>query len=124
VRDAYGRNIYGQSLLLARRLVEAGTRLACILATRTPMAGGTSSSSERTLPPRSWLLDLLTDRRPGYEPCVVMGRSAARPKSTPGLAAITEAYTVLFAGGGSRVASLTHTVINARFPEPVSCDRQ
>src|SRR5439155_17145949 len=30
VRDAYGRNIYGQSLLLARRLVEAGTRLACI----------------------------------------------------------------------------------------------
>jgi hypothetical protein len=30
VRDAYGRNIYGQSMLLARRLVEAGTRLACI----------------------------------------------------------------------------------------------
>src|SRR5204863_5330201 len=30
VREAYGRNIYGQSLLLARRLIEAGTRLACI----------------------------------------------------------------------------------------------
>jgi hypothetical protein len=30
VRDAYGRNVYGQSLLLARRLVEAGTRLSCI----------------------------------------------------------------------------------------------
>jgi uncharacterized protein (DUF1501 family) len=30
VRDAYGRNIYGQSVLLARRLIEAGTRLACI----------------------------------------------------------------------------------------------
>jgi hypothetical protein len=30
VRDAYGRNIYGQSLLLARRLVEAGSRLACL----------------------------------------------------------------------------------------------
>jgi hypothetical protein len=30
VRDAYGRNIYGQSVLLARRLVEAGTRVACI----------------------------------------------------------------------------------------------
>ena len=30
VRDRYGRNIYGQSLLLARRLVEAGTRVACI----------------------------------------------------------------------------------------------
>ncbi len=26
VRDAYGRNIYGQSTLLARRLIEAGTR--------------------------------------------------------------------------------------------------
>ena len=30
VRDRYGRNIYGQSLLLARRLIEAGTRVACI----------------------------------------------------------------------------------------------
>jgi hypothetical protein len=30
VRDAYGRNIYGQSVLLARRLVEAGSRVACI----------------------------------------------------------------------------------------------
>jgi hypothetical protein len=30
VRDRYGRNIYGQSVLLARRLIEAGTRLACI----------------------------------------------------------------------------------------------
>lgn len=30
VREAYGRNIYGQSTLLARRLIEAGTRVACI----------------------------------------------------------------------------------------------
>lgn len=30
LREAYGRNIYGQSVLLARRLIEAGTRLACI----------------------------------------------------------------------------------------------
>src|SRR5690606_18414108 len=30
VRDAYGRNIYGQSVLLARRLVEAGTRVVNI----------------------------------------------------------------------------------------------
>jgi hypothetical protein len=30
IRDSYGRNIYGQSVLLARRLVEAGTRVACI----------------------------------------------------------------------------------------------
>ena len=30
LRDAYGRNIYGQSVLLARRLIEAGTRVACV----------------------------------------------------------------------------------------------
>jgi hypothetical protein len=30
VRSRYGRNIYGQSVLLARRLIEAGTRVACI----------------------------------------------------------------------------------------------
>ncbi len=30
VRERYGRNIYGQSVLLARRLVEAGTRLVTV----------------------------------------------------------------------------------------------
>lgn len=30
VRDSYGRNIYGQSTLLARRLLEAGTRAVCL----------------------------------------------------------------------------------------------
>ncbi len=30
MRESYGRNIYGQSVLLARRLIEAGTRVACI----------------------------------------------------------------------------------------------
>jgi hypothetical protein len=30
LRDAYGRNIYGQSVLLARRMVEAGTRVVCV----------------------------------------------------------------------------------------------
>jgi hypothetical protein len=30
VREAYGRNIYGQSVLLARRLIEAGTRMVTI----------------------------------------------------------------------------------------------
>jgi len=29
-RDAYGRNIYGQSVLLARRLIEAGTKMVTI----------------------------------------------------------------------------------------------
>ncbi len=30
LRDSYGRNIYGQSVLLARRLIEAGTRLVTV----------------------------------------------------------------------------------------------
>ncbi|MEZ6045548.1 MAG: DUF1501 domain-containing protein [Planctomycetaceae bacterium] len=30
LRDAYGRNIYGQSTLLARRLIEAGTRMVTL----------------------------------------------------------------------------------------------
>jgi hypothetical protein len=30
LRDAYGRNIYGQSVLLSRRLIEAGSRVACV----------------------------------------------------------------------------------------------
>jgi Protein of unknown function (DUF1501) len=30
LRDSYGRNIYGQSTLLARRLIEAGTRAVCL----------------------------------------------------------------------------------------------
>jgi hypothetical protein len=30
VRDSYGRNIYGQSALLARRLIEAGTRVVTV----------------------------------------------------------------------------------------------
>ena len=30
VRDDYGRNIYGQSVLLARRMIEAGTRMVTI----------------------------------------------------------------------------------------------
>jgi hypothetical protein len=30
VRDGYGRNIYGQSVLLARRLIEAGTRVVTV----------------------------------------------------------------------------------------------
>jgi hypothetical protein len=30
IRDSYGRNIYGQSVLLARRLIEAGTRVVSI----------------------------------------------------------------------------------------------
>ena len=39
VRDSYGRNIYGQSTLLARRLIEAGTR--CVTIAWAPDANAT-----------------------------------------------------------------------------------
>lgn len=39
VRERYGRNIYGQSVLLARRLVEAGTR--CVTISWAPHANAT-----------------------------------------------------------------------------------
>jgi uncharacterized protein (DUF1501 family) len=34
VRDRYGRTTYGQSVLLARRLIEAGTRFVCVYYSR------------------------------------------------------------------------------------------
>jgi uncharacterized protein (DUF1501 family) len=34
VRDRYGRTTYGQSVLLARRLIEAGTRVVCVYFSR------------------------------------------------------------------------------------------
>ena len=40
-RDRYGRNIYGQSVLLARRLIEAGVRVASISWALTPTRPGT-----------------------------------------------------------------------------------
>src|SRR5262245_40970118 len=72
VRDAYGRNIYGQSVLLARRLIEAGTRVACISwapdanATWDTHAGNFKKLKKELLPQLdmavSSLLDDLTSR--------------------------------------------------------------
>ena len=64
LRDAYGRTTYGQSCLLARRLVEAGVRFVSVYfpsrsAARATAAGtrtATISISSRTVLP-------ITDRR-------------------------------------------------------------
>ena len=49
VRDAYGRNIYGQSVLLARRLIEAGTRVVTASpGRRTPTPPGTRTAATST----------------------------------------------------------------------------
>ena len=41
VRDRFGRNIYGESFLMARRLIEAGVRLASVNWMHFPPQGGT-----------------------------------------------------------------------------------
>ncbi|HLJ98261.1 MAG TPA: DUF1501 domain-containing protein, partial [Gemmataceae bacterium] len=113
VRDAYGRNIYGQSLLLARRLVEAGTRLACISwapdanATWDTHGGNFVKLKNHLLPPFdtgfSQLLADLVDRGLLERTLVVvMGEIGRTPKinSTAGRDHWEFCYTVLLAGGG------------------------
>jgi hypothetical protein len=113
VRDAYGRNIYGQSLLLARRLVEAGTRLACI--SWAPDANATwdthgqnfAKLKGQLLPPFdvgfSALLGDLAERGLLERTLVVvMGEIGRTPKinNAAGRDHWEFCYTVLFAGGG------------------------
>ncbi len=115
VRDSYGRNIYGQSLLLARRLVEAGTRLACI--SWAPDANATwdthgqnfAKLKNELLPPFdlgfSRLLTDLTDRGLLERTLVVvMGEIGRTPKINAGAGRDhwEFCYTVLFAGGGMK----------------------
>jgi hypothetical protein len=113
VRDAYGRNIYGQSLLLARRLVEAGTRLACISwapdanATWDTHGNNFAKLKNELLPPFdvgfSRLLTDLVDRDLLKRTLVVvMGEIGRTPKINAGVGRDhwEFCYTVLFAGGG------------------------
>jgi hypothetical protein len=113
LRDAYGRNVYGQSMLLARRLVEAGVRLTCI--SWAPNANATwdthganfSKLKNELLPPFdrsfSMLLDDLTDRGMLERTLVVVMGEIGRTPRINGNAGRDHwefCYTVLFAGGG------------------------
>ncbi|OAI46969.1 hypothetical protein AYO44_01945 [Planctomycetaceae bacterium SCGC AG-212-F19] len=113
LRDAYGRNIYGQSLLLARRLVEAGTRLACI--SWAPNANATwdthganfAKLKNDLLPPFDTAISaLLTDlvERAMLERTlvVVMGEIGRTPLINNGAGRDhwSYCYTVMLAGGG------------------------
>jgi uncharacterized protein DUF1501 len=94
LRDAYGRNIYGQSMLLARRLIEAGTRVVTIA--WSPDANATWDThwdivnrlGKELLPPLdmsvSSLLDDLVERGMFERTLVVvMGEFGRAPKITP-----------------------------------------
>jgi hypothetical protein len=113
VRDAYGRNIYGQSLLLARRLIEAGTRLACISwapdanATWDTHGGNFIKLKNQLLPPfdagfSTLLADLMDRGLLQRTLLVVMGEIGRTPKINNGAGRDhwEFCYTVLFAGGG------------------------
>lgn len=114
VREAYGRNIYGQSTLLARRLIEAGTRVVTIA--WAPDANATWDThgsnfvmlKDRLLPQLdmavSSLLQDLADRSLLKRTLVcVMGEFGRTPKinaNNGGRDHWNFGYSLLLAGGG------------------------
>ncbi len=114
-RDSYGRNIYGQSVLLARRLIEAGTRVACISWAPDANAtwdthGNNFKSLKGTLLPQldaavSSLIDDLVARGLFERTLVVvMGEFGRTPKINPaaGRDHWNFCYGLMMAGGGVR----------------------
>ncbi|MBI4605037.1 MAG: DUF1501 domain-containing protein [Planctomycetes bacterium] len=116
VRDAYGRNIYGQSVLLARRLIEAGTRVVNISWAPDANAtwdthSGNFKKLKGTLLPQldaacgSLLEDLA--QRGLLERTIVavlgdFGRTPKINKQDGGRDHWNSCYTILLAGGGIR----------------------
>jgi hypothetical protein len=112
-RDSYGRNIYGQSVLLARRLIEAGTRVACISwapdanATWDTHGNNFVSLKTKLLPQLdaavSSLIDDLEVRGMLKRTLVVvMGEFGRSPKVNPGAGRDhwNFCYSLMMAGGG------------------------
>ena len=116
LRTSYGRNIYGQSILLARRLIEGGTRVVTM--TWAPSANDTwdthSSNFKRmksTLLPQfdaacSTLLTDLLQRGMLDDTLVAVlgdfGRTPTINANDAGRDHWNHCYTILLAGGGIR----------------------
>lgn len=114
LRDAYGRNIYGQSTLLARRLIEAGTRMVTISwapdanATWDTHGGNFQSLKTRLLPQfdAAWssLMDDLVARGMLERTLVaVLGDFGRTPKvnaNNGGRDHWNFCYSLMLAGGG------------------------
>ncbi len=116
-RERYGRNLFGQSVMLGRRLLEAGARLVQCNWQRTQGKNGFawdthwnnfSAHKEDLVPPYDRAFDaLMTDLdKSGRldETLVVVaaefGRSPKITRSNSGREHWPECYSVLFAGGG------------------------
>jgi hypothetical protein len=115
LRDVYGRNIYGQSVLLARRLIEAGTRMVTLK--WAPDANATWDTHannfkllKTTLLPQldaclPALLEDLEVRGLLRETLVIcMGEFGRSPRVNPaaGRDHWPRCYSLLLAGGGSK----------------------
>jgi hypothetical protein len=114
-RDKYGRNIYGQSTLLARRLIEAGTRLVTLSWAPDANAtwdthGGNFTKLKETLLPQfdaacSSLIDDLQQRgRLDRTLVAVLGDFGRTPKvnAAAGRDHWNACYTIMLCGGGSK----------------------
>ncbi|MCH8924074.1 MAG: DUF1501 domain-containing protein [Planctomycetes bacterium] len=116
VRQAYGRNIYGQSGLLARRLIEAGTRMVTLSWAPDANAtwdthGGNFKKLKNTLLPQfdaacSSLIDDLAERGMLERTLVaVLGDFGRTPKindSAGGRDHWNYCYSLMLVGGGFR----------------------
>jgi hypothetical protein len=116
LRESYGRNIYGQSVLLARRLIEAGTRVVTISWAPDANAtwdthGGNFQKLKDTLLPQfdaassSLLTDLADRGLLGRTLVAVIGDFGRTPKingNNAGRDHWNYCYTVMLAGGGVR----------------------
>jgi hypothetical protein len=112
-RDRYGRNVYGQSVLLARRLVEAGTRFVTVSWAPDANAtwdthGGNFTKLKGSLLPQfdaacsSLIEDLIAAGRFEKTLVAVLGDFGRTPKvnGAAGRDHWNNVYTVMLAGGG------------------------
>lgn len=116
LRDSYGRNIYGQSTLLARRLIEAGTRVVTLSWAPDANAtwdthGGNFKKLKGTLLPQfdaacgTLLADLAERGMLERTLVVVTGDFGRTPKinaNDGGRDHWNYCYTIMLAGGGIR----------------------
>jgi uncharacterized protein (DUF1501 family) len=107
LRDKYGRHQYGQSALLARRLVEAGSRCVTINTGYWDHHDNIESGLEQHLPPLDraiWaLVEDLTDRRMLDDVLIYCAGEFGRTPLINGHAGRdhwSNCFTVMLAGGG------------------------
>jgi hypothetical protein len=114
VRDRYGRNIYGQSVLLARRLIEAGTRVVTMSWAPDANAtwdthGGNFQKLRTTLLPQfdaatsSLIEDLAESGRLSRTLVAVLGDFGRTPKinnNNGGRDHWNACYSIMLIGGG------------------------